>query len=157
MEQEWTGKDIAKIVTNPAYCLEKIHPFFIESKPPVMSEDEWINTNVKAIETEGAETVLRGIIDNLKNPTTFGYAHNKIDSEMKKEIYGDYKNYCSHVGITPLNFDTIEYHIDDIWEKSPEAAQRAKLLFADKIREKGEDSDFKHPICQFLFLKKGTI
>lgn len=57
MPSEWTPDDVRKVLVNPANCL---------SKPPVISEGQWIEANARLIRELGPETYLRQLLDTVK-------------------------------------------------------------------------------------------
>jgi hypothetical protein len=56
---EWTGDDVAKIVTNPIYA--GIGPY-----PAMVPEDQWVQAVAKLIKERGAAPVLRDMLKNLR-------------------------------------------------------------------------------------------
>lgn len=56
-QDEWTEDDVLEIVSDPFYCL---------ATPPMLTEDEWVAVNVKAISDVGAERWLRYLLAVLK-------------------------------------------------------------------------------------------
>jgi len=76
-KKTWTGDDVQKILSNPLTCLGGVHPFCCSACTPkkaLISEEQFIEAAVKAIETEGARKFIRAMLDNLKDPSTYGWA-----------------------------------------------------------------------------------
>jgi hypothetical protein len=62
----WNEDMVRLMLSNPFYCLEAVDPVFCEPHPVLIPEEEWIQGAVKSIEREGAESFIRGMLQNLK-------------------------------------------------------------------------------------------
>lgn len=65
-DQHWTDQDVTQILSNPGYCLAKVHPFFSREHPVVISEEQFIAAGVRIIEQHGAAFYIRKLLDNLR-------------------------------------------------------------------------------------------
>jgi hypothetical protein len=63
---DMSENDVKRILTNPFYCLSRIHPTFCQEHPPLISEEEWIAAAKQFIKQEGAEEFLKHLLANLK-------------------------------------------------------------------------------------------
>jgi hypothetical protein len=57
-QEKWTPETVARTLINPRYCL---------GRPPVVSEEQWIDANVKLIDQMGAPTYLATLLSVLRN------------------------------------------------------------------------------------------
>lgn len=62
---DMSENDVKRILTNPFYCLSRIHPAFSQEHPPLISEEEWIAAARQFIKNEGAEEFLKQLLANL--------------------------------------------------------------------------------------------
>jgi hypothetical protein len=62
---EWTATAVAGAVVNPIHAIE-IDPALASPHPPILSEDEWVQANLRVIEDFGAEFFLRALLRTLK-------------------------------------------------------------------------------------------
>lgn len=69
MGMEWTPGDDAVIVGNPRYTINIDRGLVLPHKP-LISEEEWIKANARAIEELGPEAYLRNLLSTLRGPTT---------------------------------------------------------------------------------------
>lgn len=69
----WEPEDVAKIISNPTFCLKQVNPDHCIPKDPVISEDQWIECIEKAIKEEGVKPVMKRLLDSLKEPITYCY------------------------------------------------------------------------------------
>jgi hypothetical protein len=60
-----TKKFIEKVLANPFYCI-KIHPELGWDHPLIVSEEDWIKSNVMLIKEMGTEKWLKSLLDILK-------------------------------------------------------------------------------------------
>ncbi len=75
-----TEVKLIKMFTNPFYCLTVDEMYCIEH-PFLVTEEEWIKTNVNLIKEIGAKEWLESLIDNLKGDyITTGF---KLKDEQK--------------------------------------------------------------------------
>jgi hypothetical protein len=54
---DWTPEGVREVLANPYHCL---------SRPPTISEGQWIEANAKLIAEMGPEIYLRLLLDTLK-------------------------------------------------------------------------------------------
>lgn len=57
MPNDWTPEGVREVLVNPYHCL---------SRPPTISEGQWIEANAKLIAEMGPEIYLRLLLDTLK-------------------------------------------------------------------------------------------
>ena len=62
---EWTPADITGMVANPFYAIE-IDESLSMLHEPLISEDQWVEANVRLIEELGPEPYLRNLLSILK-------------------------------------------------------------------------------------------
>lgn len=55
-----------KILTNPFYCLRQISPELSVDHEVLISEEEWVKSNVNYINVAGPEKFLKNLLENLK-------------------------------------------------------------------------------------------
>ncbi len=65
MDEEWTPGDISAMLGNPFYAIN-IDPMLAEPHETTISEDLWLEANVKQIEELGSEVYLRNLLSILK-------------------------------------------------------------------------------------------
>ena len=69
----WTPEDVARVLINPCYALEP---------DPVITEDQWVRSNVKLIAELGAGQWLELLLDVLKGD------YGAIDDERRNDEPG---------------------------------------------------------------------
>ncbi|ANW22037.1 hypothetical protein I3J09_21325 [Streptomyces clavuligerus] len=62
---EWTPEQVAGIMINPHSAI-RIDPSLTLPHEPLLTEEEWVQVNVRMIETNGAEFFLRALLRTLK-------------------------------------------------------------------------------------------
>jgi uncharacterized protein YecA (UPF0149 family) len=62
---DWTPGDLAAVLGNPFYAIN-IDPSLARPHEPLVSEEQWIAANVRAIEENGPEVYLRNLLSVLK-------------------------------------------------------------------------------------------
>lgn len=86
---QWVATDIARILVNPIYSIE-IDPQLAFPHEPIISEEEWIQVNLRMIAEIGPEGFLRALLNILKGgwiaSSSFGSddddRHVDIDAEI---------------------------------------------------------------------------
>jgi hypothetical protein len=68
---EWTPADITGMVANPFYAIEIDEALAIPHEP-LISEDQWVEANVRLIEELGPESYLHNLLSILKGNHTRG-------------------------------------------------------------------------------------
>jgi hypothetical protein len=64
-QDDWTPGDVAGMVANPFYAINIDQGLAIPHEP-MISEDEWIKSNVNLIKELGTEPYLRNLLSVLK-------------------------------------------------------------------------------------------
>lgn len=62
---DWTPGDVNAMLGNPFYAIN-IDPTLAEPHEPLVSEDLWVEANVRQIEELGAEPYLHNLLSILK-------------------------------------------------------------------------------------------
>ena len=65
MESDWTPADVSGLIGNPFYAIN-IDPVLAKPNELLISEEQWIATNVKQIQNLGPEAYLRNLLSILK-------------------------------------------------------------------------------------------
>ncbi|WP_309114635.1 hypothetical protein [Saccharothrix sp.] len=63
--EEWTPGDVAAMIANPFYAIE-IDPMLAQPHQPMISEDEWVASNIELIGQLGPDAYLRNLLAVLK-------------------------------------------------------------------------------------------
>lgn len=64
-DDEWAPGDVASMIANP-FCAINIDEGLALPHDPLISEDDWVEANVRLIEELGAEPYLRNLLSVLK-------------------------------------------------------------------------------------------
>ncbi len=64
-EDDWTPGDVTSMIANPFYAIN-IDKGLAVPHEPLISEDDWVEANVRLIEELGAEPYLRNLLSVLK-------------------------------------------------------------------------------------------
>ena len=62
---QWTEEDVARMIVNPFYAITIDQTLCLDHEP-LVTRDEWVMANVKAIRELGAERYLRLLLDVLE-------------------------------------------------------------------------------------------
>ena len=65
MPPDWTLADVTAVIGNPIYAIN-IAPVLAEPHPLLISEDQWVATNIKLIKDLGPHAYLRNLLPILK-------------------------------------------------------------------------------------------
>jgi len=65
-----TEVEIAKIFSNPFYCLPRVDYSFMTEHQTLVTEEMWIKCGVNLIKEIGAEQYLKYLLENLKGNYT---------------------------------------------------------------------------------------
>lgn len=58
--------DIEKILSNPFYCIQQVHPVFCEPHETVVTEEMFIGAAERMVEEIGLRNYLSLLLNNLK-------------------------------------------------------------------------------------------
>ena len=64
-DNEWTPGDVTSMIANPFYAIN-IDEGLAVPHEPLISEDDWVEANVRLIEELGAKPYLRNLLSVLK-------------------------------------------------------------------------------------------
>ncbi len=65
-KKKLSENDVARMLSNPFYCLKKIDETFVIGHPVMVTEEEFIKAGVQLIKESGAENYIRHLLENLK-------------------------------------------------------------------------------------------
>lgn len=63
---KFTSKDLEKILSNPFYCLDQIHPIFAVRHKKLIDKKQWISVSEKLIKEIGVKKWLKRLLENLE-------------------------------------------------------------------------------------------
>ncbi len=61
-----TPEEFDKIMTNPYYCLPRVHEIFFHQHEPMITEEEFVKAGLIMIEEVGAKRYIELLLENLK-------------------------------------------------------------------------------------------
>lgn len=64
-DDEWTPDNVTSMIANPFYAIN-IDERLAVPHEPLISEDDWVEANVRLVEELGAEPYLRNLLSVLK-------------------------------------------------------------------------------------------
>jgi hypothetical protein len=65
MQPDWTPAEVTGLVGNPFYAIN-IDPVLAQPHPPLISEQDWINANVKLLDDLAPHAYLENLHSILK-------------------------------------------------------------------------------------------
>jgi hypothetical protein len=74
-DDEWTPGDVTGMIANPFYAINIDEELAVPHEP-LISEDDWIEANVRLIDELGAEPYLRNLLSVLK--ATIRAVHSRL-------------------------------------------------------------------------------
>lgn len=70
---------LARLISNPFYCLKKVHPTFAIPHEIMVTKSKWISANENLIKEIGIKQFLQELLKNLEGDFVTG-----VDLEGKK-------------------------------------------------------------------------